>query len=137
VITPKAARSLLATRVLNLSRLDAASSTTAGLEPSVVDGVADVVPELGLDLPFINEAGRHALEEQARVGGEGLPRCQRVDANLAARGATTGLGLANGLGSRYDDGTHGVKRGGKWGVDHALAVVHAGRVALNGSSVNQ
>jgi hypothetical protein len=91
---------------------------------TVVDGMTYVVPELGLNLPLIEEARRRALEKDVGVHGEGLSRCDGVQPYLAASGTTSRLGLADGLGSLDDDRADGVEGVEELGIEDAGHVVH-------------
>jgi hypothetical protein len=63
---------------------------------SPIDLVPDLIPDVRLRLPLVDQPGRRAGEEKARVRSERLARGGPVDADLAARGVTAGLRLANG-----------------------------------------
>jgi len=97
---------------------------------SPVDRVADLVPKIRFDLPFVDEAGGRAVKQQPRVGSERLARGRRVDPHLAAHGVAAGLRLADGPRALEDYGTHGVQRRGELGVDQARSVVHVAECRL-------
>jgi hypothetical protein len=107
-----------------IARDGRASQDELSLGPSIVHGVANVVPELGLNLPFVDESGGLSLEQEARISRERLSGSDRVDADLAASGAASGLGLADRLRSLDHDCPDGVERARELVVEDPRAVVH-------------
>jgi hypothetical protein len=63
---------------------------------SPIDLVPDLIPDVRLRLPLVDQPGRRAGDEKGRVRSERLARGGPVDADLAARCVTAGLRLADG-----------------------------------------
>jgi len=66
--------------------------------PPIVDGTTDVVPDLWLDLPFVDETGRRSLEHERRIDGDRLSCVQvGVEQYLAGSDLSCGGCLATRL----------------------------------------
>ena len=85
-----------------------------------------LVPDLGLALPFVDQAGLGTIEDEARVDGRGLAGTRvHVKEDLAPGGATGGLGLAAGPRSLHEHRSGTRECSAKFGVDDARSVGHA------------
>ena len=75
---------------------------------AVVDGAPDVVPDGGLQLPFINQPGDVTTEDETRINLDGLTRVVvDIQEYLTGRNAASSLRLSTRLGTFYYDSTHG------------------------------
>ena len=74
---------------------------------AVIDGVTDVVPDLGLHLPLIDQAGRVTFQQELGIDGERLASHDIVEANLASGSLARRFGLTARLGAFDDDRADG------------------------------
>ena len=92
---------------------------------AIVDGAAHMVPDRGLDLPLVQEAGNGSLQHQGRVHGEGAP-CVLVAVQQDFTGShlTGGGGLPARLYPLNDNGAAGVEAVHQLSVCNSCSVGH-------------
>ena len=84
---------------------------------SIIDGPSYMIPDSGEGLPFVQQPGRRAFEDEGRVDGGGLSGVDvNIQQDLALGLLTGGLGLARSFWPLDDDRTRRTQLVSQFGI---------------------